>query len=809
MIRNFLTIGYRNFRKGRIYSFTNLFGLVVGLSSVMLIIAYIRYELSFDKHFSNSDRIYYLVMESNSTDPIERTVQTPEALGKTLAAEFFEIETFTSLLPYKTTYLVDDRPVQLNSIMVNPNFLEIFDLPITQGDKATALKDKSGIVLSRETAEKLFPGTDAVGKTLTRKSFNGALTYYTVTAIAENIPANTHFSADVILSQPVSTQTLNFRGYSGLPQYILFKPKANIARVEARMQNVLTKYNLNKTTSIRLLPLIDIHLRTGKISSANLNLSDIRYIYIFGIAAVLILLIGCINYMNLTTAQALQRVKEVGIRKTLGSGRAQLAFQFIGESFLFFVLATGLGAIVSVLALPVFNKLLQVNLLVSDLLCLRNLVLFLLISLGAGALSGIYPALFLSKLQPASILKDRSGGLNINFSLRKILIVLQFSISLVLIVATIVVWQQLHLFNSRPLGFNKDHLLILPSIHLSSKPEAFKSKLLSSPNIGSVSFAELNLGNSIGNTSSMTDPADSSHSLHFGFVYGDQDFLKTMDIKVKSGRDFSHESPSDYMDYDSLYTAARKESDTKLADELLYQSPIIITESLAKALRLKQPVNEVIKLGALQGTVIGVVNDFQVTTLKETSPLLVYKPKKGWFGTTTYIRLNNRNIPESIRYIEQTWKEFFPTENFHYSFADDNLQKLYESENRLASIFTSFALLAISISALGLFSLAALVVKQRTKEISIRKVLGASVSGIALLLSRDFIILILIAVVIASPVAWYGMNRWLQDFANRIDIQWWTFVLAAALALFTGVLTVSLQTIKAAKANPTESLKRE
>jgi putative ABC transport system permease protein len=809
MIKNYLIIGYRNFRKGHIYSFINLSGLAIGLASVMLIIDYIGYELSFDKQFSKSGRIYQLVMESHATSPVERNMQTPEPLGKTLADEFPEIASSTILYPFEATYLVDNRPVQVNSMMVNPNFFEIFDLPIIKGNKATALKDESGIVLTRETAEKLFPGAEAIGKILSRKSFDGSVTYYTVTAIAENIPANTHFYADVISSQATSTQALNFRAYSALPQYVLFKPNANVARVEAKMQAVLEKYNLNKTSRIQLLPLADIHLRAGKISSYNLNISDIRYIYIFGSAALLILLIACINYVNLTTAQALQRVKEVGIRKTLGSGWMQLSFQFIGESFLFFFFANILAAAVSVLALPVFNKMLQVNLQLTDLFSFQNTALFFAIALITGLLSGAYPALFLLRMQPAGILKDKNGGLKINFSIRKVLIVFQFSISIILIVATTIVWQQLDLFHNRPLGFNKNHLLILPSIHLKSKPDAFKTKLLDHSDITSVSFAELDLGNAIGNSSSMSDPSDSTRRLNFGFVYGDLDFLETMGIKIESGRNFSIQFPSDNVDYDSLYSIARKKSDFKLAEELLHRSPIIITQSLAKALQLKQPVNKVIRMDALQGTVVGVVKDFQVTTLKEASPLLVFKRKKTWLGTTSYVRLNNRNIPESIRYIEKTWKQFFPEQNFHYSFADDNLQKLYESENRMASIFSSFALLAIAISTLGLFSLAALIVKQRTKEIGIRKVLGASVSEISLLLSRDFVVLIMIAALIASPLAWYGMNQWLQDFANRVAIQWWIFALAAAAALLTGITTVSIQTIRAAKANPIEALKTE
>lgn len=805
MIKNYFIIGYRNFRKGHIYSFINLFGLAIGLASVMLIIAYIGYELSFDKHFPHSERVFQLVMESRATNPVERTAQTPEPLGKTLKAEFSEVETSTILLPYKATYLVNNQPVELNSALVNPSFFSVFDLPVISGNKAFALKDKSGMVLSKATAERLFPGTDAVGKTLSRKSFNGTITYYIVTAVVEDIPSNSHFNADVFISQPLTNEVLDFTAYSSLPQYILLKPNADAEKLEGKMQVTLAKYKLNKTTHIGLLPLTDIHLRAGKLAAPDMRLSDIRYIYIFGFAALLILFIGCINYVNLATAQALQRVKEVGIRKTLGSGRTQLAFQFIGESFLVFIVANVLAIAISVLILPVFNSMLQVNLPVSDLWGFQNITLFLAIALGSGFLAGAYPALFLSRMQPAGIMKDKNGGLRINFSLRKVLIVFQFGISIALIVATMIVWQQLNLFHNRPLGFKKDHLILLPSIHLDKKPEAFKAKLLENTHIISASLAELDLGNAIGNSSSMVDPSDSTRRLHFGHIFGDFDFIKTMGIKLEGGRSFSAEFAGDNVNYDSLHSAANG----KRADELLNQRPIVITQSLAKALRLKKPVNEVIKLGALRGTVIGVVRDFQVTTLKETSPLLVYEPKRSWFSTTTYVRVNNRNIPESIAFIEETWKEFFPDHTFYYSFADDNLQKLYESENRLASIFSLFAVLAITISTLGLFSLAALIVKQRTKEIGIRKVLGASVSGIAVLLSREFVMLIFIAALIASPIAWYAMEHWLQDFAHRINIQWSIFVLAAALALLTGVLAVCLHTVRAGRSNPVDALKNE
>jgi putative ABC transport system permease protein len=515
------------------------------------------------------------------------------------------------------------------------------------------------------------------------------------------------------------------------------------------------------------------------------------------------------NYINLTTAKALQRVKEVGIRETLGSNRAQLASQFVGESFLFFTFATILAVLLALGVWPVFSNMLQISLPVSNLFNFQNLLVFLLTAMIAGLLSGLYPAFFLTRVHPAGILKDRNGGLKINFSLRKALIVFQFSMSMVMIIATIVVWKQLDLFNNRPLGFNKDHLLVLPPINSGTGMNAFKNILLENPNITSASFTGVDFENGIGNSSSMTDPSDEKQKLEFGFVYADFDFIKTLGIELKEGRNFSDEFPADRANYDSLSSEVQKKSGDEAAENLRVQNPIIVTESLAKSLNLSHPVNEVLRLSGLQGRIIGVVKDFQITTLKQISPLLVYKPQLSWYRTKAFIKLNNRNIPESISYIEDAWKKSFPSMPFSYAFADDSLQTFYASENRLASIFTLFAFLAIGISSLGLLSLVSLIVKQRSKEIGIRKVLGASVPGITLLLSRDFLTLIIVSALIASPIAWYGMNIWLKDFAHRISIEWWMFLLAGCSALVTGILTVSVQTIRAAKTNPVDILKRD
>jgi putative ABC transport system permease protein len=809
MLRSYLIIAVRNFRNGRIYSLINLMGLAIGLASVMLIIGYIGYELSFDKHFAKSARIYQLILENRETDPMQQTVSVPKPLGETLIREFPEIEASTLLSPSESNFLRENTPIKLNTLLVSPNFLDIFDMPVIKGDKVTALKEKFSIVITLQTAEKLFPKEDPIGQALSQKSGTGELTYFTITGVIQNIPSNTHFKADAIVSVPGFSEELNFKGYSAIPQFVLFKPAMSPASIEDKVSKVLKKYNLNDHSNVLFLPLEDIHLRSGNIAKWNLNVGDIRYIYILGSVAFLILFIGCINYINLTTAQALRRIKEVGIRKTLGSARRQLAFQFIGESLLFFSIAALLAALIALLVWPVFGNIVQVSLSWKNLFSLSNVAIFLFVAVFSGIAAGSYPALFLSKMNPAGILKDRQGGAKFNFGFRKVLIVFQFSISIVLIITTIIVWQQLDLFKNRPIGFEKDHLLVLPEIDMNKSQTAFKQTLQDNPNILSTSVASMKLGAGSFSSSSMTDPADSRRRIDFAYLGGDFDFIETLGIKVKAGRNFSNQDFRDITKLDSLYTDAMSQKKDARADEYAGQSPIIVTERMVKTLKLKNPVNQVLKLPALQGKIIGVVKDFQITSLKEHGPLLVYQLKTDGSYATTYIRLNNRNIPQSIEYIEKTWKKFFPNHPFSYSFADDNLQKLYESESRLASIFSTFAVLAIGISTLGLFSFVSLHVKQRTKEIGIRKVMGASASGLTILLSKDFVKLIAISVVIASPIAWYGANVWLKDFANRVEIEWWVFIIAATLSLLTGILTVYLQTAQAAKMSPVDSLKTD
>jgi len=686
---------------------------------------------------------------------------------------------------------------------VNPNFFDIFNLPFTAGNPATALRDESHAVLTSQAAERLFPGQQAMGKTISRKFFDGTVHHYTVTGIIKNIPGNTHFYADVIVSSPVITKTLNLKSYSSLPQYVMLKKPIDPGKMEARLQRVLKKYNMPEKTRFFLLPATDIHLHSADITSSNFHLGDIRHVYMIGSVAVLILLIGGINYVNLTTAQSLQRIKEIGIRKTLGSSKRQLILQFLAESLLFFGVATVLAALLSLLLWPLLRNYLQVDLPLSDLLRVQNSLFFTAVSLLTGLLAGSYPAFLVSRMQPTSLLKGNKAGVRINFNLRSILIVFQFATSVILLVATFVIYMQLDLFHNRPLGFNKNYLLALPPTSLGTSENAFKRALLDDPNIEAVSYVDMKLGENIGYTASMPDPSNSEKRLEFGFVNADADFIKTMGIKIREGRNYSINRPSDLLNYDSLSNVAKPEK----AGEIFYQKPIIITRSLAKRLGLKKPIQTVLDLSVIQGEVIGVVEDFQITSLKKLSPLLVYSFTPKQFFTSTYIRINSRNIPHSIRHIERISKQFFPGQVFTYSFAEDSLHQLYQTEDRLVSLFSTFALLAIGLSSLGLFSLVALIVRQRSKEIGIRKVMGASVTGIMILLSKDFARLILIGAAIALPLGWYGMDLWLQDFACRVHIHWAILALAALTALLTGLITVSFQTRKAAGINPVDTLK--
>lgn len=810
MLKNYFKIAWRSFIKDKTYATINLIGLAIALAGVLMIAAYVKYELSFDKSYSNSDRIYRVVAEEKKDSLYEKTFMMPDALAYTLKSEFPEIVSVTNIGKNERDYIINDKIVSVKGISVDSSFFHLFNLPFISGNATSSLIDNNSIVLTESTAKKLFPHQNAIGQKLNYTDYTNIPKYYTVTGIIKDIPTNTHFQAEAIVASTKVQKPLDWRGYgtSGV-KYVMLKKGSDIAALGKKIFSIYKKYYFPKDVKIFFQPVTSIHLHSH-IKNEPFENSDIKYVYIFSFIALLILFIACINYINLTTARSLQRVKEVGMRKVLGAAKKQLAFQFIAESIIFFLSALPFAFLIAWLLWPSFASIVDIKAEHLVLLNWKFITAVIIISISTGFISGAYPAFFLSRLKPVEVLKDWKKSFVINLSIRKSLIVFQFVISIALIVSTIIVYKQLYLLNNMQLGFNKNYLITLPSQSFHDKASSFKNELKTGKDIVNVSFSGWNIERGYGNTSSMSQPVDSLKDWNFAFVTVDTDFLRTMQIKLIDGRNFSSTDFLNPAKKDSLLKEAERKRSREDYMNVIASEPIIITKTTTQTLGLKQPVvGQAIKLNALQGTVIGEINDFKGISLLEKNPMVVIESAQDLSFGNTYIRINSKNIPETIDFIKTKWKKFFPDKNFDFSFMDDQIAKLYKEQQRLATLFTSFASLAIIISLLGLFSLVALTAKQRTKEIGIRKVLGASVMEIVSLLSGNFVKLILIAFVISTPIVWWAMNKWLQDFQYRISISWWIFFIAGMGSLCFALLVVSIQAIKAARANPVESLRTE
>ena len=810
MIKNYLKIAFRSFIKDKVYATVNLIGLAIALAGVLMIAAYVKYELSFDQHYSNFNRIYRVVADRKKDSIAEKTFMIPDALAYTLKDEFPEIESVTKIMYTQNDFILDGENIHVKYVKVDSTFFRIFNLPFVAGNAASSLINNNSIVLTENLAKKLFPSQNAIGRLLNYKDYTNVLKSYTVTGIIKDIPPGTHFQAEAIVAETKNQEPLDWRAFGSFGvKYIMLKRGANIKALDNKISSIYKKYYFPKDTKIEFQPVTSIHLYSH-IKNEPYPTSDIKYIYIFSFVALLILLVACINYINLTTVRSLQRVKEVGIRKVVGAEKKQLAFQFISESVLLFCVALPVALLIAYSLWPWFAKIVDIDAGNLVLLNWKFITVIILISIVTGVISGSYPAFFLSRLQPVSVLKDGQKGVSINLNIRKTLIVFQFVISIGLIVATIVVYKQLYLLNNMQLGFNKEYLIKLPYQKFKGQMTTFKNELKTGRDILGVSVSSWKLGDSYGSSSSMSRPDDSTKNWNFGFVRADADFLNTMQIKLIAGKNFLPTYLLTIDNIDSLLNPLNK----KLTDEeylnVISSRPIIITKATTEILGLKQPVvGQVLKLDALQGTVVGEINDFIGISLLEKSPMVVISKEMNLPFGNTYIRINSKNIPETIDFIKNKWKQFFPDSGFSFSFMDNDIANLYKSQQRLATLFTTFATLAILISLLGLFSLVALIAQQRTKEIGIRKVLGASVSEIVIMLSGNFIKLILLAFIIATPIVWWAMNNWLQDFQYRINISWWIFLIAGLGSLAFALIIVSIQALKAAIANPVKSLRTE
>ncbi|HEV8284642.1 MAG TPA: FtsX-like permease family protein [Chitinophagaceae bacterium] len=809
MIRNYLKIAFRNLTKYKFISFINVFGLTIGLTCCLLILAFILHELSYDKYQPNKDRVYRVTRsffnpETGALNLNLSTVAPP--FGPLLQNDFKEIEDMTRVLQNGNTALrYDDKMLtEPNVFFADDRFFDFFKVAILKGNPRTALSGPYSVMMTDETAKKYFGDQDPINKII--KINLGNYFDFKVTGIYKRFPSNTHFHPDVMLSFNTLNDTLvygaenlrtnfgnnSFFTYIRLPKN--YNPNKLIAQFPAFLDRRMTgrsQYKPSQGTSLSLQRLTDIHLTSHTDYEAEEN-GDIKRVYIFSAIALFILLIACINYMNLSTARSTLRAREIGIRKTVGAQRKEIMVQFLSESVLVSWIAMLLAFGLSWILLPWLNKISAQNLDISILLKWQIIIPILLVPFVVGIVSGLYPAIFMSSFQPVKVLKGllRTGGGNISF--RKVLVTLQFAISIILIICTAIVFSQMRYMQNKSLGFDREHIVTLPyASELSDKYDAFRTELLENSNIKSAGHSSrIPTGRLLDAMGSRIMRGDSLAPVtaDIKYVVSDQDFISTYGVKVVAGRGFSRDFSTD-------------------------TSAFLINESAVKVLGFKTNEDAIGKdfgYGNRKGKLIGVFNDFHFESMhQKIVPLVLLVPRNANNYGRISIKISGANIPSALSHIENTWKKFLPETPYQFAFLDENFARLYRAEERQKTLFTTFACLAIFIACLGLFGLSAFAISQRIKEIGIRKVLGANITTIVALLSKDFLRLVVLSAIIAFPVAWYFMSKWLQDFAYRISMPWWVFVIAGIVAALIALITISFQAIKAAVANPVKSLRTE
>lgn len=808
MIRNYLKVALRNLMKHKFISAINLFGLTIGLTCCLLILTYILHEVSYDRYNQRADNIYrvertFMNPQSGDVNLVLGTVAPPFA--PLLQNDFPEIKTITRFLPTGNTAMryEEKRFNERDIYFADENLFKVFDVDVTKGNPAKGLTDPYTIMLSEAFAKKYFGNEDPMNKVV---RVDNQLDVK-VTGVYKAFPSNAHLHPEAMISFNTLKDTAvygeeNLRtnwGNNSFLTYLLLPDNYDPKKMEKQFPAFLDRhliedgpYKTSQWTTLSLRKLTDIHLYSHTDYEAEEN-GDIKRVYIFSAIALFILLIACINYMNLSTARSVLRAKEIGVRKTIGAGRPELIGQFLSESVLVSWVATLLAFFLTWAALPWLNQLSGQQLSIERLLRWQVLVPLLIVPFLVGILSGIYPAVFLSSFQPVKVLKGLlkvDGG---NISLRKALVVLQFSISIILIISTVIVFEQLRFMQNKSLGFDRDHVVTLNYTNgLSERFDAFRTELLASSVIKDVGrSSRIPTGRLLDAMGSQIRRGDSlaPSGADIKMVRADDGFVSTYGVKMIAGRNLSRQRG--------------------LADT----SAFLINQAAVKALGLKSPEDAIGKefvYGGRRGELVGVFNDFHFESMHERIlPLVVYLPTNPNNYGNISVKIAGNNIPGALAQIETTWKKFVPEMPFEYTFMDENFDRLYEAEQRQGTIFTVFACIAIFIACLGLFGLSAFAISQRVKEIGIRKVLGANVGSIVGLLSKDFLKLVLVAAVIAFPLAWYAMSRWLQDFAYRISVPWWVFIFAGVVAGVVAFVTISIQTIKAASANPVKNLRTE
>ena len=801
MLQNYFKVAIKNLLRFRFVSIINLIGLTTGFAVCGMIYFFVQQELSYDQFHTKADRIYRLTSELKYPGTTPRTLAISAAtMAPHLQQKMGEIEGFTRLIPFekKVIYRQGDKEVVIeNAFAADTSFFTLFDFKLLYGDKNTVLKDPANVVISKDLSNKLFGNENPLGKLLTQ-TFAAAekdtTVAYIIAGVLDNIPQNSHLQFDAIFniqsSLPGDWQGQEWHSLIGITYLLARSPISNIPSLEDRIaQSLKGVMASSEYVQLHLQPLSDVHLASTNIDSDDYNYQKFnkQYIYIFSIIAFIVLAIAGVNFTNLSTVIANKRAKEIGIRKTIGADRKSIIIQFLGESVLLTAMAALLGiALIDLLHTPLehfINRTIDTPIFqdATFLLAMIGLVITL------GILAGLYPALYISSFLPVQAIKKLQTSKTPKRLVISSLVVVQFITATALIIGTVVVISQLNYLKNKEKGYEISQVI---SLNLGagnwSKYNALKNEWLGVAGVEDVTAARNELGGEAFQTGIFfKNPSGEMQNIAIPVMMTDKNYFTFYKMKFAAGQSFSENALETGNEY-------------------------IINETLAKQIGWKDPIGQPMKLGWAPetGKIVGVVKDFNFNTLHHKIPPLCIQASTG-SNQEVSIKVNTKDLSGTLSALENSWKKQINDRPFDYQFLDEHFATLYESETRISRLITAAALLAVIIACLGLFGIAAFTTEQRTKEIGIRKVLGASVSDVIGLLSKDFMILVIISIIIASPIAWYVMNRWLQDFAYRIDIQWWMFVLAGAAAIGIALLTVSFQAIKAAVANPVESLRSE
>ena len=790
MLRNYFNVALRNLLRDKSASLIKIISLSVGMICFAIISLFINHELNYDRYHKNPEQVFRVVKDFVNDDGTRiPDATTPPAFGPAIQKDLPEVAYTTRLFPnWGRKYLIqydDIRSYEAGVVRIDSSFFDVFSFPFLKGEKKRATANPNFIILTESTAKRIFGNENPIGKAI-KIDIGPTGTDFFISGVVNDVPENSHFMFDFLISlktfeDPLDDVPFNTNwGFYNFYTYVRLNPEADPQAFQSKLQGVFKKYNPDNKNECYAQPLTDIHLKSNLKWELSTN-GDYSYIRILAIIAIFTIILAAINYINLVTAQSARRAKEVGIRKTSGAVRSSLVNQFLFESLIMVMVATGISIALVESILPQFKNLFNATLSFYDAENMK--VFWMIISAGlvTGLISGIYPAFYLSSFQPVKVLRGTVTGIVGDTFLRKGLVTFQFIISTVLIIGTFVISSQINFVRNKKLGFSKENILIVNNTRGLQNRQSLLTEIKKSSGVKNAGAANGVLGGLNWTTGAQAKGQDKS--LLLNLLTTDYDFLDVMSVNFREGRNFSRDTQAD-------------------------SSALILNETAVKQLGIKDVIGSQITAGGDPYTVIGVIDDFHFSSLHE--PI---KPFGFFLNESSvdrlFVKVQGDNMVESIAEIQKIWTTLVPDRPFEFTFQDEQVSKLYAGEVKFQKLFSNFTLVAILIACLGLFGLSVYTAQQRTKEIGIRKILGASVLGVTQLLSKEFLKLVLLAVAVSIPIAWYAMHEWLQNFAYHIDLNVWTFVVAALLAVLIALFTVSFQSIKAALANPVNSLRNE